>query len=89
MSAVNRFIQRRVVPGVLPDITNSPHPILTRLYASRGISSAAQLERGAASLLPYSALKGIDSAVMLLIDALQQQQQARGGGDQRPQQQWQ
>lgn len=69
------------MPGVLPDITNSPHPILTRLYASRGISSAAQLERGAASLLPYSALKGIDSAVMLLIDALQQQQQLVIVGD--------
>ena len=69
------------MPGVLPDITNSPHPILTRLYASRGISSAAQLERGAASLLPYSALKGIDSAVALLIDALQQQQQLVIVGD--------
>lgn len=69
------------MPGVLPDIVNSPHPILTRLYASRGISSAAQLERGAASLLPYSALKGIDSAVALLIDALQQQQQLVIVGD--------
>ena len=75
------MIERRPVPGVLPDITNSPHPILTRLYASRGISSAAQLERGAASLLPYSALKGIDSAVALLIDALQQQQQLVIVGD--------
>ncbi|WP_445769430.1 single-stranded-DNA-specific exonuclease RecJ [Rheinheimera sp.] len=81
MSAVKPMIERRPVPGVLPDITNSPHPILTRLYASRGISSAAQLERGAASLLPYSALKGIDSAVMLLIDALQQQQQLVIVGD--------
>ncbi|MBU2112468.1 MAG: single-stranded-DNA-specific exonuclease RecJ [Gammaproteobacteria bacterium] len=81
MSVVKPMIERRPVPGVLPDIVNSPHPILTRLYASRGISSAAQLERGAASLLPYSALKGIDSAVALLIDALQQQQQLVIVGD--------
>lgn len=81
MSVVKPNILRRPVPGVLPDITNSPHPILTRLYASRGVSSAAQLERGAASLLPYSALKGIDSAVKLLTDALQQQQQLVIVGD--------
>ena len=81
MSVVKPTILRRPVPGVLPDIANSPHPILTRLYASRGVTSAAQLERGAASLLPYSALKGIDSAVKLLTDALQQQQQLVIVGD--------
>ncbi len=81
MSAVNRTIVRRQLPGVLPDFPGSLHPILTRLYASRGVSCAAELERGAASLLPFNALKGIDAAVNLLCTALEQQQQLVIVGD--------
>lgn len=81
MSVINRFIQRRVLPGVLPSLPGVSHPVLQRLYASRGVSSAAELERGAASLLPFSALKGIDAAVALLIAALKQQQQLVIVGD--------
>nr|WP_301003650.1 single-stranded-DNA-specific exonuclease RecJ [Arsukibacterium sp.] len=50
------------------------HPVLRRLYQNRGISSSSELERGAAGLLPFSALKDIDAAVQLLTNALQQQQ---------------
>jgi len=74
MSAISRTIQRRALPGVLPSLPDVLHPVLQRLYASRGISHANELERGAAGLLPFSALKGIEQAVSLLIDALQQQQ---------------
>jgi len=74
MSAVNRFIQRRVMPGVLPDLPDNTHPVLKQLYACRGVVHANELERGAGRLLPFQQLKGIDAATALLIDALQQQQ---------------
>lgn len=81
MSVVNRFIQRRALPGVLPLLDGVNHPVLQRLYASRGVSHAAELDRSAASLLPFTALKDIDKAVALLLEALQQQQQLVIVGD--------
>lgn len=81
MSDIKRFIQRRALPGVLPPLPGVQHAVLQRLYASRGIRSMAELERGAASLLPFTALKGIDTAVELLLNALQQQQQLVIVGD--------
>ncbi|WP_261857433.1 single-stranded-DNA-specific exonuclease RecJ [Photobacterium sanguinicancri] len=44
--------------------------ILQRIYASRGIQSEAELERGAKGLLSYNQLHGIAPAVELLIAAL-------------------
>ena len=81
MSVVNPSIVRRPLPGVLPDLANHLHPLLTRLYASRGVSNASELERGAAGLLPFSSLKGIDAAVQLLCQALARQQQLVIVGD--------
>jgi single-stranded-DNA-specific exonuclease len=81
MSVVNRFIQRRALPGVLPLLDGVNHPVLQRLYASRGVSHAAELDRSAASLLPFTALKGIDKAIALLLEALHQQQQLVIVGD--------
>lgn len=51
----------------LPD---SIAPLLQRIYCSRGITSAAQLERGAKGLLNYQKLYGITTAVELLAQAL-------------------
>ncbi|MEH8016131.1 single-stranded-DNA-specific exonuclease RecJ [Rheinheimera muenzenbergensis] len=81
MSVVNPSIVRRPLPGVLPDLANNLHPLLTRLYASRGVSNVSELERGAAGLLPFSSLKGIDAAVQLLCQALTLQQQLVIVGD--------
>ncbi|GAB57341.1 single-stranded-DNA-specific exonuclease RecJ [Rheinheimera nanhaiensis] len=81
MSVVNRFIQRRALPGVLPLLDGVNHPVLQRLYASRGVSHAAELDRSAASLLPFTALKDIDKAIALLLEALRQQQQLVIVGD--------
>ena len=74
MSAVNRIIQRRELPGLLPDLPPTTHPVINRLYACRGVKNAGELERGAGRLLPFQQLKGIDAATALLITALQQQQ---------------
>lgn len=45
-------------------------PLLRRLYLQRGVRSAAELERGAKHLLPFTTLKGVDEAVELLHQAL-------------------
>ncbi|MDX9994633.1 MAG: single-stranded-DNA-specific exonuclease RecJ [Rhodocyclaceae bacterium] len=46
------------------------HPLLARLYASRGIATAAELDTQLAALLPPEGLKGIDAAAVLLADAI-------------------
>ena len=57
------------------------HPVLQRIYAHRGIGLPEDLQRSAAHLLPFAALKGITNAVDLLIEALDQQQQIVIVGD--------
>jgi len=46
------------------------HPLLARLYAARGIAVADELDTQLKSLLPPEGLKGIDTAVALLADAV-------------------
>ncbi|RVU41687.1 single-stranded-DNA-specific exonuclease RecJ [Rheinheimera riviphila] len=57
------------------------HPVLQRVYAHRGIGLPEELQRSAANLLPFTALKGINDAVALLTQALDQQQQIVIVGD--------
>jgi single-stranded-DNA-specific exonuclease len=42
-------------------------PLLRRLYASRGVCSAADLERSVKGMLPWQQLHGIDKAVEISI----------------------
>ena len=44
-------------------------PLLRRLYASRGVCSAADLERGVKGMLPWQRLHGIDKAVAKCLKA--------------------
>ncbi|HTH94654.1 MAG TPA: single-stranded-DNA-specific exonuclease RecJ [Rhodocyclaceae bacterium] len=46
------------------------HPLLARLYASRGISNAEQLDTSFAKLIPPSQMKGAAEAGALLADAI-------------------
>ena len=46
------------------------HPLLARLYAARGVTSADELDDSAARLLPPSALRGAEAAGRLLADAI-------------------
>lgn len=62
-------IEARPIPSELPDLGDLP-PLLTRLYASRGVRSAAELERGLKGLLPVGQLRGVDAAVSVLREAL-------------------
>ncbi|EDS6040528.1 single-stranded-DNA-specific exonuclease RecJ [Salmonella enterica subsp. enterica] len=44
-------------------------PLLRRLYASRGVRSARELERSVKGMLPWQQLSGIDNAVEILYNA--------------------
>jgi single-stranded-DNA-specific exonuclease len=46
------------------------HPLLARLYASRGVQSLDELDDGLAKLLPPSSMKGCLEAAKLLADAI-------------------
>lgn len=63
-------IEPRPLPACLPDLGDLP-PLLTRLYAARGVQSAAELDKALARLIPWRELKGIDAAVELLVTALE------------------
>ena len=43
-------------------------PLFARLYAARGVTAAAQLDYGLASMAPVSSLDNIDAAVQLLLE---------------------
>ncbi|MDI6524364.1 single-stranded-DNA-specific exonuclease RecJ [Pseudomonas otitidis] len=73
-------IEPRPLPATLPDLGNLP-PLLTRLYAARGVSCAEELDKGLARLIPYTQMKGIDAAVTLLVEALEQRQRILFVGD--------
>ena len=63
-------IEARPLPETLPNLGDLP-PLLTRLYAARGVRSAAELDKGLARLIPFEQLKGMAAAVELLVTALE------------------
>ena len=73
-------IEPRQLPHPLPLLGDLP-PLLTRLYAARGVRDEAELDKTLARLIPYQQLKGIDAAVDLLVQALDQRQRILIVGD--------
>ncbi|MGE8498385.1 MAG: single-stranded-DNA-specific exonuclease RecJ [Pseudomonas sp.] len=73
-------IEPRPLPAQLPDLGNLP-PLLTRLYAARGVRTPDELDKGLARLIPYQQMKGIGAAVELLVQGLQQRQRMLIVGD--------
>ncbi|SFU27241.1 single-stranded-DNA-specific exonuclease RecJ [Xenorhabdus koppenhoeferi] len=68
---MNRETQlRRRLVADSDHLPSTIHPLLRRLYATRGICQADELERSAKGLLNYQSLNGIEQAVSLLITAL-------------------
>lgn len=65
------FIERRPVPARLPSGLAALHPVLARIYASRGISTLDDLGRQLKELLPDTAMHGMDAAVIRLVRALE------------------
>ena len=62
--------RREAADGV--DLPADLPPLLQRLYASRGVRSAQELERGVKGMLPWSQLTGVEKAVEMLYGAFQQ-----------------
>ncbi len=60
-----RIVRRTLAaPGLLPP---ELHPVLERVYAARGVRSAADLDTSLGRLLPVGTLEGIPAAVDLLL----------------------
>lgn len=66
-----RPIERRPVNESAMRALGSVPPVLARLYAARGIRSAADLELGLAGLAPVGSLEGVDAAAALLAEHLE------------------
>ncbi|WP_290874330.1 single-stranded-DNA-specific exonuclease RecJ [Aquabacterium sp.] len=66
-------IEPRPLPAELPFLGDLP-PLLTRLYAARGVRSPDELDDNAARLLPPASLLGATQAATLLADAIAQGQ---------------
>ncbi|MCV4282686.1 single-stranded-DNA-specific exonuclease RecJ [Pseudomonas capsici] len=73
-------IEPRLLPATLPFLGDLP-PLLTRLYAARGVMSEDELDKVLKRLIPYRELKGIDAAVDLLVTALRERQRILIVGD--------
>lgn len=73
-------IEPRQLPQILPFLGDMP-PLLNRLYAARGVSSAQELNKSLARLIPFQRLKGIEAAVELLVTAIDQRQRILIVGD--------
>lgn len=54
------------------DLPSDLPPLLQRLYASRGVRSAQELERGVKGMLPWSQLTGVEKAVEMIYGAFKQ-----------------
>ncbi|MGL4204644.1 MAG: single-stranded-DNA-specific exonuclease RecJ [Aeromonadaceae bacterium] len=77
---MNLTIQRRPLVDDAHLPADIP-PRLRQIYASRGVRSAAELEKGTQALLPPARLKGMAAALPLLESALRQQQRILIVGD--------
>ena len=74
-----RPITRRPVPAVeLPDDLD---PVLARIYAARGVRSAADLDLGLDRLLPVGSLEGVAAAAALLARTLERGERVLVVGD--------
>src|SRR5689334_18527623 len=78
---MKKKIHRRQIPTKPSSFTPGLHPLLQRIYLSRGISSSAELERRLEKLLPYEGLLGLEKAVQLLASMLARQEKILIVGD--------
>jgi single-stranded-DNA-specific exonuclease len=76
-----RKIVRRQKPTIEAFACSNLHPLLQRVYANRGVSDVAQINKNLACLSPYLGLYGIDLAVDCLLEALQLGQRVLVVGD--------
>jgi len=64
---LNLRIVRRATAAASPPPLTQLHPVLARVYAARGVRSAAELDHSLERLLPVTTLEGIEAAAELLL----------------------
>ena len=64
-------VRRRDVPATLPTWTEGLHPVLARVFATRGIADASELDLRLGRLLPPDGLDGLAQACALLDEAIE------------------
>lgn len=77
-------MQKKIIrrPEVSADfLSHDLHPVLKRIYPSRGVRSHLELERGLDHLIPFQQLLGIEQAVACLAEAVMQQKKILIVGD--------
>lgn len=76
-----RVIRRRTVDADDVERIDGVHPVLRRVYAARGIRSAAELDTELGRLASPTALSGLDAAVQVLATAVTRGQRVLIVGD--------
>ena len=74
-------IKRRVVPGSCELLQTDLPPLLSRIYAARGVTTKTDLDYSLARLAPYHSLTHIDLAGELLFEAVVDQKSILIVGD--------
>ncbi len=64
-------VRRRDPPATLPAWTEGLHPVLARVFATRGIADASELDLRLGRLLPPDGLDGLAQACALLDEAIE------------------
>lgn len=77
---MQKVIVRREIPSDIR-LIESIHPVLQRIYASRGVKSDDELQRSAGALARPTKMKDISTAVELLYQALLEQKRVVIVGD--------
>ncbi|EBR3966105.1 single-stranded-DNA-specific exonuclease RecJ [Salmonella enterica] len=67
-----RQLRRREADETVELLLADLPPLLRRLYASRGVRSARELERSVKGMLPWQQLSGMDNAVEILYNAFRE-----------------
>ncbi|CAK0769838.1 ssDNA-specific exonuclease RecJ [Gammaproteobacteria bacterium] len=70
MRLTTKTIRRRSLSKLDHDLPDSLHPVLRRVYLARNLTNAKELDRSLKNLLPLQQLKGVDTAVALLEEAM-------------------
>lgn len=69
---MTQMIQRVVPPAAVRKLAEAGlHPLLARLYASRGLANVTEIKTELNALLPPEGLKGIHDAASMLADAIE------------------
>jgi single-stranded-DNA-specific exonuclease len=78
---MQKKIIRRNLDSVQSFSAAALHPILQRVYSTRGMQSHTELERGLERLIPFDNLTGIHAAVLCLADVIARQKKILIVGD--------